>query len=149
MGDAGAAARSVHLSEQSFERIRPEDEPEWARFIDVAYLNGEYAHAFRDLERPREAAAFAKLSANDATRQNRARRASLAEATMARAALYDHDLAAATAAGMKAVKLAATVKSSRSTGAVKDLRTRLEPHRNSPYVQDFFLRPDVLMPVLA
>ncbi|WP_370945354.1 hypothetical protein AB5J62_40745 [Amycolatopsis sp. cg5] len=110
MGDAGAAARSVHLSEQSFERITPEDEPEWARFIDVAYLNGEYAHAFRDLERPREAAAFAKLSANDATRQNRARRASLAEATMARAALSDHDLAAATAAGMKAVKLAATVK---------------------------------------
>lgn len=149
MGDAQAAARSVHQSQHAFEQADPDNEPEWARFIDAAYLNGEYAHTFRDLERPVEAATFAKLSADDAARQQRARRGSLANAAMARAALTDHDLATATASAMTAVKLAATVQSSRSTGAVHDLRERFEAHRNSPHVQDFFEQSDVLMPALA
>lgn len=148
MGDGKAAARSVHLSERAFEQVILGHEREWARFIDVAYLNGEYAHAFRDLDRPQEAATFARRSADDAARQHRARRGSLANATMARAALADHDLAAATSAGLTAVRLAVTVKSSRSTDAVKDLRTRFEAHRQSPHIQDFFTQSDVLMPVL-
>lgn len=37
-------------SERHAERIRLDNEPEWAKYIDPAYLNGEYAHAFRDLE---------------------------------------------------------------------------------------------------
>lgn len=149
MGDAEAAARSLHQSQQAFDQVNSDNEPEWARFIDVAYLNGEYAHTFRDLERPVEATTFAMLSANDAARQQRARRGSLANAAMARAALSDHDLAAATTAGLTAVKLAATVKSSRSSEAVHDLRERFEAHRNSPHVQGFFEESDVLMPALA
>lgn len=81
MGDGAAAARSVHLSETAFERVRAEDEPEWARFIDPAYLNGEYAHTFRDLERPEEAAYFAGLSIAEAERQNRASRIDGASST--------------------------------------------------------------------
>ncbi|MGH3620621.1 MAG: hypothetical protein ACRDQ5_02370, partial [Sciscionella sp.] len=149
MGDGEATAKSVHLSQQAFETVEPDTEPEWARFIDVAYLNGEYANAFRDLQRPVEAATFARLSAADAARQQRARRGSLAHAALARAALSDHDLAAATSAGLTAVTLATTVKSSRSTGAVTDLRTRFEPHRDSPHVRQFFEQTDVLMPALA
>jgi len=128
LGDADGAAFSVAQSQEAFSTVEPETEPEWARFIDVAYLNGEYAHAFRDLERPGETAAFAKLSADDSARQRRARRGSLAHAAMARAALSDHDLPAATASGMRAVELAATVKSSRSNGAVRDLRMRFQIH---------------------
>jgi hypothetical protein len=70
----------------------PANEPEWAKFIDVAYLNGEYTHAFRDLESTDEASRFARVSFEDAERQKRARRGSLAQAALARAALDDHDL---------------------------------------------------------
>jgi hypothetical protein len=115
----------------------------------VAYLNGEYAHAFRDLERPAEAALFAGLSAADAAHQQRARRGSLAKAAMARAALSEHDLDKATAAALEATHLAVTVKSSRSTEAVHDLRDRLDPHRGSPAVQDFFEETAVLMAALG
>ncbi|MCO1577673.1 hypothetical protein M8C13_18105 [Crossiella sp. SN42] len=149
MGDGKSAALNVHLSEKAFESIDPENEPEWARFIDVAYLNGEYAHAFRDLKRPNEAAQFARLSVAEAERQNRARRGSLAQAALARAALDDHDLTAAASAGLAAAKLAATVKSSRSVEAVTDLRVRMRDHSGSPSVREFLDVSGALMPAMS
>jgi transcriptional regulator with XRE-family HTH domain len=148
MGDAKAAAQNVHLSEKAFESADPENEPEWARFIDVAYLNGEYAHTFRDLERPEEASMFARVSAADSERQNRARRGSLAQAALARAAIDAHDLPAAASAGLAAAKLAATVKSSRSVEAVADLRLRLRDHSGSPAVREFLDVSGALMPAM-
>lgn len=146
MGDEQAAATSVHQSERVFENVNHGNEPEWARFIDTAYLNGEYAHAFRDLQRPAEATRFARLSVADAERQSRARRGSLSQAALARAALDAHDLDAAASAGLAAAKLAVTVKSSRSVEAVTDLRVRLRDHRASPAVQEFLDVSGALMP---
>lgn len=138
MGDGKAAAKSVHQSELAFEKVNHDNEAEWAKFIDVAYLNGEYAHAFRDLQQPREATKFATISAEDAARQGRARRGSLAHAAISRAAIDDHDLEAAASAARKTAELAATVKSSRSIEAVQDLRKRLDAHKGSPEVGEFF-----------
>jgi hypothetical protein len=149
MGEGAAAARSVHLSESTFENVKIDDEPEWARFIDPAYLNGEYAHTFRDLERPEEAAHFAGLSIAESERQNRARRGSMAQAALARAAIDSHDLEAAASAGMAAAKLAATVKSSRSVEAVADLRLRLRDHGDSPAVRDFLDVSGALLPAMG
>jgi hypothetical protein len=149
MGEGTAAARSVHLSESAFENVKIEDEPEWARFIDPAYLNGEYAHTFRDLERPEEAAHFAGLSITESERQNRARRGSMAQAALARAAIDSHDLEAAASAGMAAAKLAATVKSSRSVEALADLRVRLRERSESPAVRDFLDVSGALLPSMG
>src|SRR5690606_33962387 len=144
-----AAARSVAQSERHAANINVEDEPEWARFIDPAYLNGEYAHAFRDLGRADETAEFAARSADEAARQHRARRGSLAHATLARAALADHDLEAAAAEATTTVRLAVAVRSSRSVEAVEDLRTRLDAHKSSPPVADFFDLAEALLPAAS
>jgi transcriptional regulator with XRE-family HTH domain len=146
LGDAKAAARSVARSEREAAAVVPDDEPEWARFIDAAYLNGEYAHALRDVGRPRESARFAALSAADAARQHRARRGSLAHAALARSALATHDLEAAAAAGVRTVELAVSVRSSRSAEAAGDVRRRLAAHTNSPPVRDFVELADSVMP---
>jgi transcriptional regulator with XRE-family HTH domain len=146
LGDGKAAARSVLESQRAADAIHLPDEPEWARFIDAAYLNGEYGHAFRDLNRPEEAAVFAARSAAEAARQSRARRGSLAHATLARAALADHDLQAAAAEAASTVRLATTVRSSRSIDAVADLRQRLAPHQGSTPVADFFDLANTLLP---
>lgn len=146
LGDARAAAHSVNESERAAENIDPAEEAEWARFIPGAYLNGEYGHAFRDLGLPDETARFATLSAEGAQQQQRARRGALAQATLARAALERHDLDAAAAAGSEAVRLAATVQSSRCVDAVGDLRGRLHGHENSPLVAEFFELADALVP---
>ncbi|WP_187764626.1 helix-turn-helix transcriptional regulator [Saccharopolyspora spinosa] len=149
MGNAEATARNVSHSEKAFANVNHDEEPAWARFIDVAYLNGEYAHAFRDLQRPREASEFAGRSIADAKRQGRARRGSLAHAAQARAALDAHDLQATASAAITAATLGATVQSSRSLDAVNDLRIRLRKHRKSPAVREFMEVSSVLMPSLA
>jgi transcriptional regulator with XRE-family HTH domain len=146
LGDGTAAARSVIESERHATNIDLTSEPEWARFIDPAYLNGEYAHAFRDLDKGPESTTFARRSADEAARQHRARRGSLAHATLSRAALADHDLEAAASAATTTVRLAASVRSSRSTEAVHDLRDRLRGHETSPAVADFFAVSDTLFP---
>jgi hypothetical protein len=120
-----------------------------ARFIDQAYLNGEYAHAFRDLDQTTESATFAQRSADEAARQHRARRGSLAHATISRSALADHDLEAAAAAATTTAQLAATVRSSRSTDAVYDLQQRLSVHKASPSVADFLAVADTLFPTAS
>ena len=140
MGDAAAATRSIHLSERAWEAIEPESEPEWARFIDSAYLNGEYAHTFRNLNLSAETAMFAQRSVDDAAKLDRPRRGVLANAALARAALVDHDLAIATTAATRAATLADTVQSSRSEAAVGDLKMRLRPHLASSNVREFFER---------
>ncbi|MFD7655865.1 helix-turn-helix domain-containing protein [Actinosynnema sp. NPDC059797] len=149
MGDGAAAARSVGQSETAFADVDQAEEPEWARFIDAAYLNGEYAHTFRDLHRPDEAAHFAGLSISDAQRQNRARRGAMAQAALSRSALDNHDLEAAATAGVAATKLAATVKSTRSTEAVADLRARLQEHQTSPAVREFLDLSGALLPAMS
>lgn len=149
LGDGPAVARSVLESERAAEKVQPDEEPEWARFIPGAYLHGEYANAFTDLDQPDEAASFARLSADEAHQQNRARRGSLAHAALARSALADHDLEAATGAATSTLRLAVTVESSRSVDAVDDLRTRLNEHRTSPVVAGFFDLADTLLPSAA
>jgi len=126
--------------------IVPGQEPEWARFIDKAYLNGEYAHTFRGLDRPDETAAFAARSAEEAYQQNRGRRGSLAHATLARAAMAHHDLESAATEAQITVRLAATVRSSRSIEAVSDLRNRLADHHDSLPVAEFFDLANTLLP---
>jgi hypothetical protein len=96
--------------------------------------------------RPEEATRFAARSAAEAKRQNRARRGSLAHATLARAALANHDLQAAATEATSTVRLAATVRSSRSADAVADLRRRLSAHQDSQPVADFFDLANTLLP---
>ena len=146
-GDGPAAARSVIQSETHAADIDLDNEPEWARFIDPAYLNGEYAHAFRDLDRPADSVTFAQHSADPTAQQHRARRGSLATATLSRAALADHDLEAAATAATTTAQLAATVHSSRSTQAVKDLHQRLQGHDDSRPVSDFLVLAETLFPM--
>lgn len=145
MGEEQATITAVEESRSRFAEVRHDEEPAWAKFIDVAYLNGEYANAFDDLGDAARSRTFAEVSATDAARQGRGRRGSLAHSTLARAALVEHDLPAAATAGMETVRLAATVDSSRSREAVTDLCSRLRRHRRSSvHVAEFFDVADAL-----
>lgn len=139
LGEAREAAHAVAQSEAAFGHIQREDEPEWARFIDPAYLAGEWANAFGDIARPLESTRFARHSATEAHTQNRARRGALSHAALARAALTPGhiDLDTAMHHAHQALGLTVTVKSSRCTAAITDLRTRIQPFRTVPTARDF------------
>lgn len=137
LGDGAAAAQAVNESERAFAQVQRENEPEWATFIDGAYLHGEYANTFRDLDQPDNAAEHARRSIEFARRQGRARRGALSHAALAVTHLQKRDLEAAHAAGVRALRLSQQVKSSRSVEAVQDVQTRMVPFGAHPLVADF------------
>ncbi|MGH3719727.1 MAG: hypothetical protein ACRDRI_13000 [Pseudonocardiaceae bacterium] len=137
LGEPREAAHTVAQSEAAFTNVHRDDEPEWARFIDTAYLTGEWANAFGDIARPVESTRFARRSAAEARNQNRARRGALSQAALARAALTSSNLEAAVDNANRALDLAITVTSSRCIHAITDLRTRLQPFHTTTLARDF------------
>lgn len=144
-GDKVGTAQAVNAAERAFERIEPEQEPEWAKFIDEAYICGEWANAFRDLGQPDEAALHARRSIAYARSQNRARRGALSHAALAVAHIQNRDLEAAHAASVRTVNLSSKVKSSRSVEAVRDIQQRMVAFGPHPLVADFNERARALL----
>ncbi|GLF99750.1 transcriptional regulator [Streptomyces yaizuensis] len=144
LGEGTAAVRAVRASEAAFGRVDGGREPLWATFIDPAYLHGEYANTFRDLRRPTEAAEHARESIRHARSQRRARRGALSQAALAVSYLQRGELEGAHAAGVRTLRLATRVASSRAVGAVRDVQRRMVPFGPHPLVTDFTERVRVL-----
>lgn len=138
--DRRAAQRAVAKAEEIFQHVVPENEPEWARFIDVPYIFGEAAHCFRDLGQPNPLERFASESAAAANQQGRARRGALSQAALAVGALHRKNVEAAAAISTHVVDLAGAVNSSRCIAAVRDLQQRLRPYSDVPEVEQFKAR---------
>ncbi|MFC9913951.1 transcriptional regulator [Streptomyces sp. NPDC059862] len=137
LGDKTQAARAVAQSETAYSRVHQEEEQEWAAFIDPAYLHGEHANTFRDLDDADTAEQHARLSIDHARQQRRARRGAMSQAALAVSHLQRRDLEAAHAAGLRTLRLTQQVKSSRCIEAVQDLQRRMEPFGTHRLVADF------------
>jgi hypothetical protein len=137
LGEAKPAAAAVARAERTFARVQPDNEPEWARFIDAAYLYGEAAHCFRDIDDPSGVDQFATASAEAAAQQRRARRGALSNAALAVGLLSRGQPEAAADKARQVVDLTAAVNSTRCLQAVTDLTTRLAPYRHLAEVQAF------------
>ncbi|MFC0842338.1 transcriptional regulator [Streptomyces noboritoensis] len=144
LGDKPATVKAITNAERAFGKVDPQREPEWAKFIDPAYLGGEWANAFRDIDEPEHAEEHARASIAHARKQNRARRGAMSHAALAVTHLQRRDLEAAHSAGVRTLDLARRVKSSRSVEAVQDLQRRMIPFGQHPLVADFNERARVL-----
>ena len=144
MGDKAGASRAIVQSEAAAEHIDHEAEPEWALFIDPAYLHGEHAVTLRDIGDAAGAQEHARRSIDHARMQNRARRGAMSQAALASAHLQRNDLEAAYAAGLRTLSLTSKVKSSRAVEAVADLQKRMQPFGQHRLVADFTERARVL-----
>ena len=140
LGHRRAALAAIAQAERAFDLVQPDNEPEWARFIDVPYLWGEFANSARDLQLPDLAERFAQRSIHESQRQHRARRGALSTYSLAVAQLQHKDLDAACDTGYRAVTLASSVHSARLTQALEDFAKRLTPHRHEPAVAAFHER---------
>jgi hypothetical protein len=136
-GREAEAAQTVARAERTFEQVVPENEPEWARFIDPAYLFGEAAHCFRDIDDPGQISRFASESVAEASRQRRARRGALSEAALVIAGLKTDQVEEAAARGLRVIQLGSSVNSSRCVEAVRDLTNRFRPYSGLHEVQKF------------
>ncbi|MFD8940269.1 transcriptional regulator [Streptomyces sp. NPDC059578] len=145
LGEKPAAAHAVAESERAYAAVDLAAEPEWAAFIDPAYLHGEHANTFRDLGDAESAEEHARRSIQDAHVQKRARRGAMSHAALAVSHLQRRDLEAAYTAGVRTLKLTGQVKSSRAVEAVQDLRRRMRPFGGHRLVADFDERARAVM----
>ncbi|MFC0532073.1 hypothetical protein [Phytohabitans kaempferiae] len=141
----GSVTEAVRRAEATFQHVRPDNEPEWARFIDPAYLFGEAAHCFRDIGDTAQIDRFAGESAAEAARQRRARRGALSQAALVVGDLLRDEVERAAARGQAVVSLAETVESSRCIETVRDLTKRFKPYEHVPDVQAFQRRASQLL----
>ncbi|WP_432253640.1 transcriptional regulator [Streptomyces sp. HNM1019] len=137
LGEKSAAAHAVAQSERAYEHVNLDKEPDWAAFIDPAYLHGEHANTFRDLGDAAAAEEHARRSIGHAHMQKRARRGAMSQAALAVSHLQRRDLEAAYSAGLRTLKLSGLVKSSRAVEAVEDLQRRMQPFGGHRLVADF------------
>lgn len=135
--NAEAAAKAVARAEGTFQRVVPQNEPEWARFIDAAYLFGEAAHCFRDLGDATQIARFGGDSAAEASRQKRARRGALSQAALTIGELARKEVESAATRALEVVTLSKRVNSSRCVETVRDLTKRFKPYSHLHEVQRF------------
>jgi hypothetical protein len=137
MGDKAGASKAIVQSEAAAGHVNHAAEPEWALYIDPAYLHGEHAVTLRDVGDSVGAAEHAKLSIDHARMQKRARRGAMSQAALASTHLQRSDLEQAYAAGLRTLSLAGQVKSSRAVEAVVDLQRRMQPFGKHRLVADF------------
>jgi hypothetical protein len=140
MGDAMATVHTIDAAERAYDQIIPENEAEWARFIDEGYVTGEIANSLRDIRDSGNADRFATQSVAACRRQNRNRRASLSYAALATSHVQRNDLEAAADAATRALDLANGVPSIRCTVALDGIRGHLSPHSANAAVGDFMAK---------
>lgn len=141
----GSVAEAVRRAEATFEQVEPENEPEWARFIDPAYIFGEAAHCFRDIGDTAQIDRFAGESAAEAARQRRARRGALSQAALVAGDLMRKEVERAAVRGQTVVALTESVESSRCRETVRDLTNRFKAYEQVPEVQAFRWRAERLL----
>jgi hypothetical protein len=140
MRNAIDAVHAIDAAERTFDEINADDEAEWARFIDEAYVTGEIANSLRDLSDSRNAEAFATQSIAACARQGRNRRASLSYAALAASHTQRNDLEAAAHAATQALDKADGVPSIRCTVALNRISNELAPYSGNQAVGDFLDR---------
>ncbi|MYW04781.1 hypothetical protein [Streptomyces sp. SID3343] len=140
LGDVMSAVRAIDSAERTFDSVRHENEPEWARFIDDAYVTGEIAGSLRDMNDSVNAERFARESIAAAELQKRNRRASLSQAVLATSHIQRNELEAATSAAHRALDLSAGIPSIRVTAAMDGLQSRMRSHADRPEVATLMAR---------
>jgi len=137
LGHRSACLAAIRQAEKIFERITPDDEPEWARFIDVPYLWGEFANCARDLTLPDLGEDFAQQSIEESARQRRGRRGALSTYGLAVSRLQRGEIDSACETAQRALTLASSIQSVRLAEALSDFRRRIVPHIDEPVVATY------------
>jgi hypothetical protein len=138
MGDSHLCQEVANKAQTALDRAGGDaaDDPDWIAHFDQAYLADELAHCYRDLGRPQAAAQHAR-DALDGHPPTRARRRAIGMVVLAAAQVQQREVEEACRTGTEAAELLGSLRSSRGTEYLDDLRLRLEPYGNEPVVREF------------
>jgi tetratricopeptide (TPR) repeat protein len=132
-GDQRECGGAMAKAERTLDKARGDDGPAWLDYFDEAYLAAKFGHTYRALGRPAEAVRCAVRSLDMSDGYERGR---LFNTTLLAAAHADlGELDAACELGERAMDLAESVQSSRTTSHLDGLGRQLHPYQSTPAVQ--------------
>ncbi|WP_329457307.1 transcriptional regulator [Streptomyces sp. NBC_01497] len=143
MGDAHLCQEVANKAQTALDQAGddPAGDPDWIAHFDQAYLADELAHCYRDLGRPEAAAQHAR-DALDGHPATRVRRRAIGLVVLATAQVQQREVEEACRTGAQAAELLGSLRSSRGTEYLEDLRLRLEPYGNESVVREFAAHVD-------
>ncbi|MGB9137116.1 MAG: hypothetical protein WCB73_07830, partial [Pseudonocardiaceae bacterium] len=111
-------------AERQHAQGEPANDPMWIRYFDRAELHAEFAHCFRDLNKPELANHHAAASIQESSNLY-VRSLSFCRTVLATSHLQNNDMEQALAVASAVVDTAATLQSSRVVSYIADFRARL------------------------
>jgi tetratricopeptide (TPR) repeat protein len=135
-GNESEATAAMLEAEKQLSASNPDDDPEWIRYFDLAELNAEFAHCFRDLEKPDLATEHAAKSI-EVSDSLYVRSLSFCRTVLATSYLQANEVEQAIATAGEVVNTAAGLKSYRVNMYLDEFRARLHQHSDSPAVAEF------------
>jgi hypothetical protein len=136
LGDVRSCEAALARAATEMEKSDPAADPEWLAHFTPAYLADEFAHCYRDLDRPRQAKDHAQRAlAGHAERH--VRRRAVDTVLVATAYAQEREVEAACAAGTEAIDLLSQLRSHRGVEYLHDLDRRLDPFQENTAVRGF------------
>lgn len=136
LGDVKACEAALSRASAEMEKSDPSLDPEWIAHFTPAYLADEFAHCYRDLNRPRQAKDHAQRAlAGHAERH--VRRRAVDTVLIAIALVQEREIEGACAAGSAAIDMLAQLRSHRGVEYLHDLDRRLDPYQETLAVRGF------------
>ncbi|WP_163569423.1 hypothetical protein [Fodinicola feengrottensis] len=123
-GDATGTDRAISKAVTLFDKRKPDDDPEWIRYVDEAELAAEIGHCFRDLGRHQDAAGYL-LQSVCGTSDEYLRSNYFATMVLADAHLAAGDREQAQSIALKAIDVGEHLKSARTVEYLREFRARL------------------------
>ncbi|MDT0305367.1 transcriptional regulator [Streptomyces sp. DSM 44917] len=141
LGDREACRRCAADALAAMDRAEAgaDEDPPWIAHFDAAYLADELAHCHRDLGQGRAAQQRA-AEALAGHPEGRARRRAIGLLLLATGQLQEGELDQACHTAQEAGSALEGLRSGRGREYFAEFRSRLEPHRNEPLVQEFAAR---------
>ncbi|MGH3701271.1 MAG: hypothetical protein ACRDQY_17770 [Pseudonocardiaceae bacterium] len=145
-GDTGDALRNMRHAQEIFTDAAPDDLPAYVAYLDHSELASTLGEVMLFLARtsgqPRHATTAVDLLTTAAAERDPARHRSRAfdAVAAARSLLVIGDLAAACAAGTRAIEVGHAVDSTRVRRRFQDLAREAAPHQDNPAIRDLRAR---------
>jgi tetratricopeptide (TPR) repeat protein len=136
LGDATGTDRAISKAVTLFEKRRPDDDPEWIRYVDDAELAAEIGHCFRDLGRHQDAAIYL-LQSVGGTSEEYLRSNYFATMVLADAHLAAGDREQAQSIAVNALGVGEHLKSARTTAYMREFRAHIAAGGRSHADADF------------
>lgn len=136
LGDVRSCEAALQKAAAEMEKAEPDKDPDWIKHFTPAYLADEFAHCYRDLDRPRQAKEHAER-ALAAHAERHVRRRAVDTVIIATAYAQEREVEAACAAGTAAIDMFAQLRSHRGVEYLHDLDRRLDPYQESTAVRGF------------